>query len=72
MVVISIPQVNQFKSSQYSMKLQKEFHQYHTLSIISPLHYIQKQNHMLNDEQKGIFINDFNDPLKFATYGLKG
>ena len=26
---------------------------------------------MLNDEQKGIFINDFNDP-KIATYGLKG
>ena len=26
---------------------------------------------MLNDEQKGIFINDFNDP-KVATYGLKG
>ena len=26
---------------------------------------------MLNDEQKGIFINDFNDP-KAATYGLKG
>ena len=26
---------------------------------------------MLNGEQKGIFINDFNDP-KVATYGLKG
>ena len=28
-------------------------------------------NHMLNDEQKGIFIPDFKDP-KVATYGLKG
>jgi hypothetical protein len=26
---------------------------------------------MLNDEQKGIFIPDYNDP-KIATYGLKG
>ena len=25
---------------------------------------------MLNDEQKGIFINDFNDPKE--DYGLKG
>ena len=37
------PRVNQSKSSQYSTKLQKqEFHQYHILSTISPLHYIQK------------------------------
>ena len=33
--------------------------------------YPKAFDHMLNDEQKGIFIPDFND-LKVATYGLKG
>jgi len=33
--------------------------------------YPKAFDHMLNGEQKGIFIPDYNDP-KIATYGLKG
>ena len=33
--------------------------------------YPKAFDHMLNSEQKGIFISDFND-VKQATYGLKG
>lgn len=33
--------------------------------------YPKAFDHMLNDEQKGIFIPDYSDP-KIATYGLKG
>jgi len=33
--------------------------------------YPKAFDHMLNDEQKGIFVPDYNDP-KVATYGLKG
>ena len=43
----------------------------HTFNNIPTSLYPKAFDHMLNDEQKGIFINDFNDP-KVATYGLKG
>ena len=43
----------------------------HTFNNIPTSLYPHAFNHMLNDEQKGIFINDFKDP-KVATYGLKG
>ena len=43
----------------------------HTFNNIPCSLYPKAFDHMLNDEQKGIFINDFNDP-KVATYGLKG
>ena len=33
--------------------------------------YPKAFDHMLNDEQKGIFVPDYNDP-KVATFGLKG
>jgi len=33
--------------------------------------YPKAFDHMLNDEQRGIFITDFNDP-QVATWGLKG
>ena len=43
----------------------------HTFNNIPCSLYPHAFNHMLNDDQKGIFINDFKDP-KVATYGLKG
>ena len=43
----------------------------HTFNNIPTSLYPHAFNHMLNDEQKGIFINDFKDS-KVATYGLKG
>ena len=43
----------------------------HTFNNIPTSLYPHAFNHMLNGEQKGIFINDFKDP-KVATYGLKG
>ena len=43
----------------------------HTFNNIPTSLYPKAFDHMLNGEQKGIFINDFNDP-KIATYGLKG
>ena len=43
----------------------------HTFNNIPTSLYPKAFDHMLNGEQKGIFINDFNDP-KTATYGLKG
>ena len=43
----------------------------HTFNNIPTSLYPKAFYHMLNDEQKGIYINDFNDP-KVATYGLKG
>ena len=43
----------------------------HTFNNIPTSLYPKAFDHMLNSDQKGIFINDFNDP-KVATYGLKG
>jgi len=43
----------------------------HTFNNIPTSLYPHAFNHMLNDEQRGIFINDFKD-AKVATYGLKG
>ena len=43
----------------------------HTFNNIPCSLYPKAFDHMLNDEQKGIFIPDYNDP-KVATYGLKG
>ena len=43
----------------------------HTFNNIPTSLYPHAFNHMLNGEQKGIFINDFKD-TKVATYGLKG
>ena len=43
----------------------------HTFNNIPTSLYPMAFSHMLNDEQKGIFIPDFKDP-KVATYGLKG
>ena len=43
----------------------------HTFNNIPTSLYPKAFDHMLNGEQKGIYINDFNDP-KIATYGLKG
>ena len=43
----------------------------HTFNNIPTSLYPQLFNHMLNGEQKGIFINDFKDK-KGETYGLKG
>ena len=43
----------------------------HTFNNIPTSLYPKAFDHMLNGEQKGIFINDFYDP-KVATYGLKG
>jgi GAF domain-containing protein len=43
----------------------------HTFNNIPTSLYPKAFDHMLNGDQKGIFINDFNDP-KIATYGLKG
>ena len=43
----------------------------HTFNNIPTSLYPKAFDHMLNDEQKGIFIPDYNDP-KIATYGLKG
>ena len=43
----------------------------HVFNNIPTSLYPKAFDHMLNGEQKGIFINDFNDP-KVATYGLKG
>ena len=43
----------------------------HTFNNIPTSLYPKAFDHMLNGEQKGIFINDFNHP-KVATYGLKG
>ena len=43
----------------------------HTFNNIPTSLYPHAFNHMLNGEQKGIFINDFKDS-KVATYGLKG
>ena len=43
----------------------------HTFNNIPTSLYPKAFDHMLNGEQKGIYINDFNDP-KVATYGLKG
>ena len=43
----------------------------HTFNNIPTSLYPKAFDHMLNGEQKGIFINDFNNP-KVATYGLKG
>ena len=43
----------------------------HTFNNIPTSLYPMAFAHMLNDEQKGIFIPDFKDP-KVATYGLKG
>ena len=42
----------------------------HTFNNIPCSLYPKAFDHMLNDEQKGIFIPDYNDP-KVATYGLK-
>ena len=43
----------------------------HTFNNIPTSLYPHAFNHMLNGEQKGIFIPDFKDK-KVATYGLKG
>ena len=43
----------------------------HTFNNIPTSLYPHAFNHMLNDEQKGIFIPDFKDKT-IATYGLKG
>jgi len=43
----------------------------HTFNNIPTSLYPKAFDHMLNGEQKGIFINDFYDS-KVATYGLKG
>jgi len=43
----------------------------HTFNNIPTSLYPKAFDHMLNDEQKGIFVPDYNDP-KVATYGLKG
>ena len=43
----------------------------HTFNNIPTSLYPKAFDHMLNGEQRGIFINDFNDS-KVATYGLKG
>ena len=43
----------------------------HTFNNIPTSLYPKAFNHMLNDEQKGIFIPDYNDPT-IATWGLKG
>lgn len=43
----------------------------HTFNNIPTSLYPNAFNHMLNDEQKGIFIPDFKDKT-IATYGLKG
>ena len=43
----------------------------HTFNNIPCSLYPKAFDHMLNGEQKGIFIPDYNDP-KVATYGLKG
>ena len=43
----------------------------HTFNNIPTSLYPKAFDHMLNGEQKGIFINDFSNP-KVATYGLKG
>ena len=43
----------------------------HTFNNIPTSLYPMAFSHMLNGEQKGIFIPDFKDP-KVATYGLKG
>ena len=43
----------------------------HTFNNIPTSLYPMAFSHMLNDEQKGIFIPNFKDP-KVATYGLKG
>jgi len=43
----------------------------HTFNNIPCSLYPKAFDHMLNGDQKGIFIPDYNDP-KIATYGLKG
>ena len=43
----------------------------HTFNNIPTSLYPKAFDHMLNDEQKGIFIPDYSDE-KVATYGLKG
>jgi len=43
----------------------------HTFNNIPTSLYPKAFNHMLNDDQKGIFIPDYND-VKVATWGLKG
>ena len=43
----------------------------HTFNNIPCSLYPKAFDHMLNGEQKGIFIPDYNNP-KVATYGLKG
>lgn len=43
----------------------------HTFNNIPTSLYPKAFDHMLNDEQKGIFIPDYSD-AKVATYGLKG
>jgi hypothetical protein len=43
----------------------------HTFNNIPCSLYPKAFDHMLNDEQKGIFVPDYNDS-KVATYGLKG
>lgn len=43
----------------------------HVFSNIPTSLYPKAFNHMLNDEQKGIYIPDFDDPT-VATWGLKG
>ena len=43
----------------------------HTFNNIPCSLYPKAFNHMLNDEQKGIFIPDYNDPT-IATWGLTG
>ena len=43
----------------------------HTFNNIPCSLYPKAFDHMLNGEQKGIFIPDYKDP-KVATYGLKG
>lgn len=43
----------------------------HTFNNIPTSLYPKAFDHMLNDEQKGIFVPDFLDP-KNATYGLRG
>ena len=43
----------------------------HTFNNIPTSLYPKAFSHMLTDEQKGIYINDFND-VTIPTYGLKG
>jgi hypothetical protein len=43
----------------------------HTFNNIPTSLYPKAFNHMLNDEHKGIFIPDYNDPT-VATWGLRG